>query len=34
MSNEVPDTFRLYSGGKVDHSYVRQDAKGGTLNSF
>lgn len=28
MSREVPDTVRLYLGGKIDQWYVRQDGKG------
>ena len=28
MSREVPDTVRLYLGGKIDQWYARQDGKG------
>jgi hypothetical protein len=28
MPKEVPDTVRLYLGGKIDQWYVRQDGKG------
>jgi hypothetical protein len=28
MSREVPDTVRLYLGGKIDQWYLRQDGKG------
>lgn len=28
MSQEVPDTVRLYLGGKIDQWYVRTDGKG------
>ena len=28
MSHEVPDTVKLYRGGKIDQWYVRKDGKG------
>lgn len=28
MSHEVPDTVKLYLGGKIDQWYVRKDGKG------